>query len=157
MVFLEQILAIRVCIGPLKLRSRLQCSSCLTKTNLHFWYTHLGHHFRYCRHWFWYTQFLSWNILFIKAFRFNTLLQSANSFFYLFHEMAHITHNALHEASKYECVVVGSNLPEIAMKKWCYNVTGLSHRCQIGLLRNSLRPSLSGIVHIDFWYAQFPS
>ena len=72
-----------------------------------------------------------------QAFRFNTLLQSANIFFYLFQEMTHNTrHNALDEASKYECVLVGSNMPEIAMKKRRYCVTGLSHPCEIGSLRN---------------------
>ena len=83
----------------------------MTMTNFHLRYTRLGQFlsgivqidFRYAR------------IPIIKYiarydFQINTLLQSPTLFFYLLQEIAYNTnHNALHEASKYESVVVRSN------------------------------------------------
>ena len=87
-----------------------------------------------------------------QAFRFNTLLQSVIIFFYLLQEMTHITHhNALREASEYECVLAGSNLPEIATKKWRYCVTGPSLLYKIGLLRN--RNFRKHLLPIRNWFA----
>ena len=77
---------------------------------------------------FCYTHFLSWNILFNKLSGLTRFCYQPIFFFYLLQEMTHNSHhNALHEASAYECVLVGSNLSEIAMKEWRYCVTGLSH------------------------------
>ena len=121
-MLLEQISAISICIAPGKLRPRFEYWARLIKTNFHF---------RYCPHSFLVYTFPVGKYIVQEAFRFNTLLQSDNIFVYLLQEMTHNTHhNALHEASEYECILVGSNLREIAMKKWRYCVTYLSHPCE---------------------------
>ena len=90
-----------------------------------------------------------------QALQFKTLLQSANLIliFHLLQETAHHTHhNARREASKYECVVVGTNLPDTAKDKWRCCVTDLSHHhCRIRLLRN--RNFREHLLPIRSWFA----
>ena len=68
-------LAILICVAPVKLRPRFECSARLTKTNFHFLYTYLGHPFPVL---FTLTSGMLNSHHEIYCSTFNTLLQSAN-------------------------------------------------------------------------------
>ena len=122
---------------PSKLRPRFEGSARLTKTNFHFRYTYLGHPFPVLS-----TLITGMHNSHHKIYCSPSLpvqhVSAITQFiFYLLQDLAHNTHfNALHEASKSECVAAGTKLPDTAKNQWRYCVTHLSHLCQIGLLRN---------------------